>query len=468
MLQTFLQTFRKGIFPKQKKEHVRFQLDPGTALDAENGFYQKGSAECMADFHFYRVNPGDRLVNHSRTYEYCLCTYSEEIEDRLIYTYCYQEEENWAKYRGDMEEYGWRSGDFAVAQQGWIRVAVRRTDKAELTDADVAAAAEALVLIRKKERYQEKPYFKEEIEETIRTVRKKREPDDLVFGLMTDSHFVINGGWEDSVANLQAVHGGVQFDAMIHLGDLTDGMTPLAITKEYTGRVMADLKSLEIPVYLTLGNHDSNYFRGNPEWMTEKEQSGYYLQREKPWYFVDYDRQKLRCLFLHSFNHKEEIRYGFPTEEVEWVRKTLRETPTGYCTLILSHVPLLPEMHFWSDKIRNSEELKRVLDEYVLAGGTILAYIHGHNHADQVAYTENFPIVAVGCAKCEDFKDRKPEGSVTYDRKIGTVSQELWDVMLVNTKKKKIDLVRFGAGEDRVIGWLKKRTEQDIIFQKAN
>ena len=49
----------------------------------------------------------------------------------------------------------------------------------------------------------------------------------------------------------------------------------------------------------------------------------------------------------------------------------------------------------------------------------------------------------------EDFKREKPEGSWTYDRQQGTVTEDLWDVMVVHTDCAGIDFVRFGAGEDR-------------------
>ena len=138
-------------------------------------------------------------------------------------------------------------------------------------------------------------------------------------------------------------------------------------------------------------------------------------------------------------------------EEVEWVEKVLAETPKEYSVLVFSHVPLLAEMHFWSKKIRNSGEMLEALEEYVRQGGRILAYIHGHNHADQTYNERKFPIISIGCAKCEDFKDKKPEGAVTYDRKMGTVTQELWDVMVVDVEKGRMEFIRFGAGEDREI-----------------
>lgn len=450
MLRTFLQTFQKNTC-KRHRENVQFQFELGASFQPETGFFVKNHPEWMADFHFYLVTAGDEIKCSDSMFCYGIASYLPEVEERLIYTYCYQQEENWAAYAGDFVLDEVKSGSSTVLQNGWIRVAVRRKDGEILTSNDVIAAEKAFLLMRQQRVYQEKEYYKQEIAWTIQTVLEKRSNSCLVFGVMTDSHYVINGGWEDSVANLRAVNRKVGFDAMIHLGDLTDGMVPLAITKEYTEKVLEDLRSLKVPVYLALGNHDSNYFNNNPEWMDEQEQSRHYLKRQEPWYYVDFEKQKLRCLFLHSFNHREKVRYGFPVEEVEWAEKVLTQTPKEYSVLVFSHVPLLAEMHFWSKKIRNSGEMLEVLEEHVRQGGRILAYIHGHNHADQTYNERKFPIISIGCAKCEDFKDKKPEGAVTYDRKMGTVTQELWDVMVVDVEKGRMEFIRFGAGEDREI-----------------
>ena len=343
MLRTFLQNIRNTIL-KRQNEVVHFKFELGTSFHPETGFFEKEHPECMADFRFYQVSRGDRVICRNSAYRYGIASFGAEIEERLIYTYCYQEEENWSAYLGDFEPDCLKSGNSAVLQDGWIRIAVKRVDGAALTCEDINAVTEGMALIRRRQTYKEKDYFKQEIEQTIQAVNEKREQDSLVFGLMADSHYVINGGWEDSIANLQAVNRKAPFDAMIHLGDLTDGMVPLAITREYAVKVMEDLRSLKVPVYLTLGNHDSNYFRSNPEWLNEKEQSFLYLDKEEPWYYVDFEKQKLRCLFLHSFNHREKIRYGFSMEEVEWVKQVLVQTPDAYRVLVFAHVPLLPEM----------------------------------------------------------------------------------------------------------------------------
>ena len=103
------------------------------------------------------------------------------------------------------------------------------------------------------------------------------EENDLAFAVITDTHYVNNGTWERSAYNIQQVAARLPLQGIIHLGDLTDGILPLALTRESVDAVMADMKRTGKPVFLCCGNHDSNYFKNNPEKMTEEEMSVYYL-----------------------------------------------------------------------------------------------------------------------------------------------------------------------------------------------
>ncbi len=49
------------------------------------------------------------------------------------------------------------------------------------------------------------------------------------------------------------------------------------------------------------------------------------------------------------------------------------------------------------------------------------------------------------------FRSKKPEGAETPERKLGTVSQELWDTLVIKPDEGRIDFIRFGAGKDRMI-----------------
>ena len=42
-------------------------------------------------------------------------------------------------------------------------------------------------------------------------------------------------------------------------------------------------------------------------------------------------------------------------------------------------------------------------------------------------------------------------------REAGTVTQDLWDSLLVNFQKQELKLIRFGAGADRKVSFAKKK-----------
>ena len=438
-------------------------LQEGAAISYKTGFFVgEDNKKHLSDFHFYEVNPGDEFDFKAWGYLFQLAFYNDRIDPKLIHTYCYSDEESWATYTNNLQKFGWRFGKRNFREHGWARLLVRRLDGKPVGQADKAALERKCFFLRKKVPYKSKPFFDAEIQDTAGKVNALRaaDVDTLVLGLITDNHYVINGRWEDTAANLRAVNKKAPFDALVHLGDFTDGMTPLAITREYFGLVNADLKKLGVPLYYCLGNHDSNYFRKNPESVDALGQSRLYLQREEPHYYVDFAGKKLRALFLHSYDHMQEgqgKRYGFDDAEVEWVKTTLAQTPADYKVLIFSHVPLLAKMHFWSDEIRNEAAMVQVLQDFNAGAagqkGRLLAFVHGHIHSDWVNDTDlSFPIVSIGCAKIEDDQVKKSAGSTTYSRALDDATQDLWDVLVVNARTGRLDFVRFGAGADRTLG----------------
>lgn len=297
-----------------------------------------------------------------------------------------------------------------------------------------------------------------EAADTIRSVLGKRTGETLHFLLMSDSHYTVNGTWEDTVRNLGRVAEGlkaegIRLDGFIHLGDATDGLVPAEVTRDYVAAMGKDIGGLDIPFYYVLGNHDSNYFKNNPERFSEEEMAALYLPgREKGYYHQDFEPQRLRMVFLDSFDPKEKVRYGFHDEELDWLEDILRQTPLDWHVLVYSHVPPTPRLHYWSKEIRGSQRLLRILRNFQTGGAPrLLGFIHGHNHADQVDYGEGFPIISIGCNKCEYFADKKPEGAIAYERTLGTVSQDLWDVLVISAGHGTMDFIRFGAGEDRHI-----------------
>lgn len=263
----------------------------------------------------------------------------------------------------------------------------------------------------------------------------------LTFVLLADSHYVHNGTWQDTVYSLKALEERIAFDGVIHLGDLTDGLLPLARTKENEGGCIDDMKALGVPVYVTPGNHDYNYFKGNPE----------VCYPDRPQFFIDYSEQKLRLIFIDSFDPKENVRYGYTARCIEWIDKALDDMPEGYAAIVFSHITPLVHLQAWAKEIRGSDRMMEVLNSH---GERILALLVGHNHCDQIYNgPENalFPIISINCAKCEYFLEHKPVGSLVPPRRLGDKTQESFDVMQIDAANRRIFFTRFGAGYDKVV-----------------
>ncbi|MDO5435825.1 MAG: hypothetical protein Q4G19_05600 [Clostridia bacterium] len=113
---------------------------------------------------------------------------------------------------------------------------------------------------------------------------------------------------------------------------------------------------------------------------------------------------------------------------------------------MLSHCPTRPEWGYFED-VTGGELIEDALREFSARVGTVLAYIHGHDHGDMTETAENLPYtrVAVGCAKVS--RPRKgTEGIVYQPRNPADETRLLFDVVLVDPQAERVRLIRFGAG----------------------
>ncbi len=443
----------------------------GVRLSIYTGMLEHGHPDRMTTLHFYHAMPGSELLLLDTEYEFAVAEYTLERDSTYIYTYAYQENESWASFDSTIQPNQYHKDHYVFERECYFRVNLRRRDDRRIDSAEAAHINDILCWKPQAagtECQAERnlnQIFEKEIEDTAAKLRAVQEKEgekkggNCAFLLLTDSHYVVNGTWQDTIGCIREVDRRAPFDAVIHLGDLTDGMVSRRVNYDYVRTVKQDLFSLQRPLYVVMGNHDTNYFKGNPERFTKEEQYWLYQsdccdsavrEGHALYYYRDFEDIRVRAVFLHSFDECEETRYGFAEEEVLWLERTLKTVPETYRVLVFSHVPPLPEIHYWSKDIRNGEKMVSVLEEYVRqdAAHCVLGWIHGHNHADQIYSGRLFPIVSLGCTKIEDFKDKKPDHAVTYDRVIGEVSQELWTVMLVQKDSSRIAFVRFGAGRD--------------------
>ena len=407
--------------------------------------YEMFHFDCMFSGDDHADNPGwlaerERLREHGSDIvfvPYTKETSSSEIREKMkgerltdknykwIYTYDYAPNSVWEEWRGSLRtEVSEPAGASGESGASWIQA-----------EADAVA-----------ERVMRHGAFKDA--EGVRPDVGGRDytessPENILpaYILLADSHFTYNGTWDDTLSSMRALKEGMKLDGIIHLGDLTDGLLPLSETEKIEKKVISDMESLGLPLYVVPGNHDYNYFRNNPE----------IRYPENLRYFIDDEKNKLRLCFIDSFDPKEEVRYGFSKDTIEFLDDTLSGMPDGYRAMVFSHLTPLVRLQAWTRDIRNRQSLIAVLDRHA---DRILAYINGHNHCDLLfndLRNGQFPIISINCAKCEYFTSHKPAGAVVPYRRLGDRIQESFDVMQVDAAKGELYFTRFGAGSDRVV-----------------
>ncbi|MCR5539100.1 MAG: metallophosphoesterase, partial [Lachnospiraceae bacterium] len=286
------------------------------------------------------------------------------------------------------------------------------------------------------------------------------DPDDLHFLLCTDSHYTVGGTWSRTAQVLKSVCRRISPDALIFLGDFTDGDLPVEETLRYAKRVLEDLESTGLPLFICLGNHDFNTMSSMKARVSRKAAEKLFLGRNENM-VIDYEYQRVRMIFLASFDPDDRSNpYGFSTADVFWFSRAVAAAPRGFRILVFSHVTPAAEIHHWSDTIRNGPKMISVLEKEQKKHGNVLAWICGHNHADQIFRTYAFPIVTIASLKIDHYKDpdggittyrRKSYGGVAPERLYDGVSRECFDILSVSKDKNELRFLRFGAGEDRIV-----------------
>ena len=437
----------------------------GMKIRAGDGCEEMGHPEMLSTPLFYCANPSDKLTLLDTGYKFNVATYRPEIDPQWLYTYTYAAEQSWTIYNGDLSGASYRQDDYFFEESVYFRICLRKIN-GEVFDgtediskiivfetayhSHVIASArsnpDSALVTGRTEQTEANTWITSEVHRVTKRVAKLRERGDMVFALLADSHYNVNGTWGDTQNAMEQLSRGIKLDGIIHLGDMSDGMVTSDATQHYVKIILDGLHQCGAPVWIALGNHDTNYFRNNYEYFTVEQQRKLYYNGGETRYVVDLTG--LCLIFIDSFDKNEELRYGYTPECANWLEQTLTNIPDGSRAIILSHLPPLTRLQYWVSTLRGEAEIVEILKRH---RGKILAWLNGHNHADRLDNEEGFPIVSIANAKCEAFSEYKTEGFVTPDRRLGDATQEAFDLVIVNADSRTIRFIRFGAGNDRII-----------------
>jgi len=233
----------------------------------------------------------------------------------------------------------------------------------------------------------------------------------LSIGLVADAQYcdcetANNRYYRRSLFKLRdAVHefNRKEVDFVINLGDLID--------RDYESYrpVLAELSSLDKPIYHVLGNHD---FAVAPDFLnrlprTLGMESRYYTIKKGNYRFIildgndvstfgnaadtrAYDRAREQLANLKSKNaaNAKDWNGGMGDRQLNWLKEELESaTKNDEEVIILCHYPLFPAggaHNLWND-----DTLKRLLAEYP----SVIAYFNGHQHRGGYEYTDGIHFV---------------------------------------------------------------------------
>lgn len=339
-------------------------------------------------------------------------------------------------------------------------------------------------------------YFNEELAFTISTIQEHSNKPCLVLPIVTDAHEDLSSEesqrWvKETFENLRAVSSNVYIDGIVSLGDYL-----VAKPTNYPdwNKVNAHLDTwrrrfllVSGNVFMCVGNHDGINGKTPQEHKTYHTIGAFnqgYVERNgiNNYFFWDCKALKVRCIFLATNTYQNgSASQGLDAAQREWLVKEALNTEDGWSVMLFSHIAPVDYdfgygsamrafvsgyLNAYNNHTRYVDTNGLVADFTDNTSTKVIAWIAGHGHYDRVIYegqtahnggdvrdivsTYKFPVIQISCNK-KPTSDYVPEEGVQPSRTAETATQDLWDTLVYVPDDNKVYMVRFGAGEDRVV-----------------
>jgi hypothetical protein len=291
----------------------------------------------------------------------------------------------------------------------------------------------------------------------------------FVIAFTTDNHYGASNGmnFPTTVKTIERVNELYPIDIVIDGGDLINGDETKANATNRMCSAVSMLCGIKGNAYTILGNHDDNSFTAselplfskaelyammcrhegiNLDYIAESEQYGY----------KDFEQYGLRIIFLDAMqgiNGHDNADWGYSDAELAWFASDALDTTKQ--VVIFSHMGFTKEYSAYNYQVKNGAEMRQAVETFISNGGVVVALFHGHTHWDfigQYSQTNGFKEVSTGCGRVQSGYPSgtyMPEGATAQTREMNTLSQELWDIIVIKPESRTVDMIRYGAGNDR-------------------
>ncbi len=327
-------------------------------------------------------------------------------------------------------------------------------------------------------------------DELIEKVQQIKDKDTLVFALCTDVHGTNypNTYTPSDRTSLTGSKGYSNYrqlaDVITKLAEKTDvdfianlGDTIASTTDESTNdfnhyenkkrftEFTRLISNTYIPYLYTIGHHEM--FKFNKDGNTKQEIIGTSLRHTRyldivyntsdedcAYYYVDFENPaypSVRYISLDCCTDNSGAKYS--NKEIEWLRDVALNTNKP--VLVVGHMGTKAENSITTPE--NGELVSDILNNFSKNNGTVLAYIHGHVHCDNIITprdsNDSYVDISTLCSWCYKPGDANHANLIgnptTAVRKYNTYNEYAIDIYAVNCKTGVINIFRFGAGSDR-------------------
>lgn len=218
-------------------------------------------------------------------------------------------------------------------------------------------------------------------------------------------------------------------------------------------------------ILTVIGNHDAVIDSSNwKNLVTQAERYNTFISpyasnwnatvvENKSYYYKDYATSKLRLVVLDCMLTSDEA-----TEQNTWLASTLSSAKSlGYSVIIGEHYPPANAVKIdctFTNAIRAiqsynvlSVTYQHTVQSFIDDGGNFVCYLAGHTHNDQILYNADYPNQIFIMVDTSDFGTNAETYSDT-GRTYGKKSQDLFNIVSVDTYAKLIKIIRIGADKD--------------------
>jgi hypothetical protein len=169
-------------------------------------------------------------------------------------------------------------------------------------------------------------------------------------------------------------------------------------------------------------------------------------------YYKDFNEFGVRLVVLNADYLNA---YAYHSSTAAWLENVALDTDK--IILLAEHLSSIPTQNWNNGSPTNKDGITAALQSFVNNGGTVIQ-LCGHSHAD---YSFDTPWLCV-FSNCQKLEKADLSGSgyqaitgyddyglVAPDRTAGTATEDSWSVVVLRLNSRKINFVRFGAGNDR-------------------